>query len=84
MFDSREWESGPTSVPEPIAPPDDGVDVFDPREWEYTPEPEAFSTIVAKDSPKEIESVDPFDLDVSQPTPTPDPDPEEAFFNDHA
>ena len=53
--------------------------MFDPREWEYTPEPEAFSTIVAKDSPKEIESVDPFDLDVSQPTPTRDPDPEEAF-----
>ena len=53
--------------------------MFDPREWEYTPEPESFSTIVAKDSPKEIESVDPFDLDVSQPTPTPDPDPEEAF-----
>ena len=77
MFDPREWESGPTSAPEPIAPPDDGVDVFDPREWEYTPEPEAFSTIVAEDSPKEIESVDPFDLDVSQPAPTPDPD--EAF-----
>ena len=77
MFDPREWESGPTSAPEPIAPPDDGVDVFDPREWEYTPEPEAFSTIVAEDSPKEIESVDPFGLDVSQPAPTPDPD--EAF-----
>ena len=28
---------------------------------------------MAKDSPKEIESVDPFDLDVSQPAPTPDP-----------
>ena len=77
IFDPREWESGPTSAPEPIAPPDDGVDVFDPREWEYTPEPGAFSTIVAEDSPKEIESVDPFDLDVSQPAPTPDPD--EAF-----
>ena len=32
---------------------------------------------MAEDSPKEIESVDPFDLDVSQPAPTPDPD--EAF-----
>ena len=32
---------------------------------------------MAEDSPEEIESVDPFDLDVSQPAPTPDPD--EAF-----
>ena len=76
-FNPREWESGPASVTAPIAPPDDGVDPFNPREWEYTPEPEAFSTIVAEDSPKEIESVDPFDLDVFQPAPTPDPD--EAF-----
>ena len=72
-YEEARQGQGSLAEPEPIAPPDDGVDMFDPREWEYTPEPEAFSTIVAK----EIESVDPFDLDVSQPARTPDPD--EAF-----
>ena len=52
----------------PAAPPDDGVDLFNPREWEnrpaavtapvHEPKPEVFSTIVGEEQFGTVEAID--------------------------
>ena len=36
-YEEARQGQGSLAEPEPIAPPDDGVDMFDPREWESGP-----------------------------------------------